>query len=175
MQVGNAITPATIFFRNNTSVKATPFEPEQSPVLKEQDFPLQKAPDERSASDLRNLLSMPGINEYQSQLEKQGQMEQSMVISKGGQVVGAVGRNGGTVFQESSIQGLWQRANSNPAGFAQLLRQQGYEVETYRPGAGPRYAEVHEMIHHESYETLIARQSVEYCRELSIWSGCSAY
>jgi hypothetical protein len=175
MQVGNATTPATVFFRNNISLKATLFEPEQPPVLEELDLPLQKAPGDRSASDVRNLLSMPGINEYQSQLEKQGQMEQSMVISKRGQVVGAVGRNGEAMFQESSIQGLWQKANSNPADFAQLLRQQGYQVETYQPGVGPNYAGVHEMIHHESYETLIARQSVEYCRELSSWSGCSAY
>lgn len=175
MQVDNATSSATIFFRNNSSLKATLFEPEQSPILKELDLPLQKAPDDRSASDLRNLLFMPGINEYQSQLEKQGQMEQSMVISKGGQVVGAIGRNGGAMFQESSIQGLWQKANSNPADFAQLLKQQGYQVQTYQPGTGPSYAGVHEMIHHESYETLIARQSVEYCRELSSWSGCSAY
>lgn len=175
MQVGNATTPATTFLQNNSTVKATLFEPEGSFVLKELDLPLQKASGNRSASYFQNLLSMPGINEYQNQLETQGQMEQTMVIRKGSQVVGAVGRNGGATFQEASIQGLWKRANSNPAAFAQLLRQQGYEVENYQPGAGPSYAEVHGMIHHESYDTLVARQSVEYCRELSSWSGCSVY
>jgi len=175
MQVGNATTLATIFLRNNTTVKATTFEPEESFVLKELDVPLQKAPGDRSASYFQNLHSMPGINEYQNHLEKQGQMEQSMVIRKGSQVVGAVGRNGGATFQESAIQGLWKRANSNPAAFTQLLRQQGYEVENYQPGDGPSYAEVHGMIHHESYDTLVARQSVEYCRELSSWLGCSVY
>ena len=175
MQVGNATTPTTIFFRNNPSVKASLFEPEEPLVLKELNLPLQDAPGGRSASSLQSLLSMPGINEYQNQLEKQGQMEQSMVIRKGSQVVGAVGRDGGATFQESSIQGLWKRANSNPAAFAQLLGQQGYEVENYQPGDGPSYGEVHEMIHHESYDTLVVRQSVEYCRELSSWSGRSVY
>ena len=175
MQVGNATTPTTIFFRNNVSVKATLFEPDTPIVHEELDLPSQKALSGRSASSLQNSFSMPGISEFQNQLEKQGQMEQSIVIKKGDQVVGTVGRNGWAMLQESSIQGVWEKANNHPANFAQMLKQQGYEVETYQPGNGPTYAEVHEMIHHESYSTLIARQSVEYCRELSSLSGGSVY
>ena len=175
MQVGNATSPATVFLQNNTTIQATPFKPEESFVLKELDMPVQRAPNDRSASYFQNLLSMPGLNEYRNQLEKQGQMEQSMVIRKGGQVVGTVGRDGGAMFQESALQGLWNSASCNPAAFSQLLKQQGYVVGTYQPGDGPSYAEVHEMIHRESYETLVARQSVEYSRELSSWSGCSVY
>ena len=175
MQVSNITTSSTIFLRNHPSTQASLVEPGKGFVVKELDLPLQKAPEGNSASNIQKLFSIPGINEYQNQLEKQGQMEQSMVISKGGQVVGAVGRDGGAMFQESSIQGLWKKANGDPAGFAQLLKQQGYQVDTYQPGEGPPYAAVHEMIHHESYETLMARQSVEYCRELSSWSGSSVF
>ena len=176
MQVGNAtITPSSLFIRNNASASNPTTENKETPVVHELKSPLKKAPGDRSASYFQNLLSMPGLDEYQNQLEEQGRMEQSMVIRKGSQVMGTVGRNGWAMLQESSLNVLWDRANGNTATFAQLLERHGYEVENFKPGAGPSYAEVHEMIHHESYNALVARQSIEYCQELNCRTGFAVY
>lgn len=173
MQISNTTSSTTVVLRSNPSIKATRFDPGK-PLVR-QELPGEPAFGSGAVSSFQDLLSMGDLDGYQAQLEKQGQMEQAMVIKKSDRIVGSIDRNSWAMFHDASIQGVWDQTKANPADFAQLLKKQGYQVDTYRPGAGPSYAEIHESIQHESYEALIVRQSLEFRREFFGRPGLPVY
>ena len=116
---------------------------------------------------LASLNNAPDLAGYEDQLRTQGEAAQRMVITKGDDVAGTIGEDGGMMFQEGDLLSLWQEANGDENAFTTLLAQNGYGIKTFSPGEGPTYGQVHEAIHKESYETLIARQTREYYREMA--------
>ncbi len=97
-------------------------------------------------------------------------MRQTAVIKQNGEVVGTMSRSG-TMFTSNAMGRLVQESGlSDPHSIESLLKERfggSIKVETFAEGAGPSYAEVHNSIYSESYESLIDRQTAEYQREMS--------
>ena len=164
MHVEKSSYPTIIALRNDPLVKGTLIDPGQPKIQKTPMMsPLNIFKAEFSAGSK--------ISDYRNQLQDQGMQEQSMVVTKAGQVVGSIGQNGETTFQDSSLMRLWQDADQNPEIFADLLKQNGYGFENYNPGNGPSYAEIHQWIHGESYVALVERQTAEYYKGIASNAG----
>lgn len=111
--------------------------------------------------------NLPSLAEYQNQLSIQGKQEQSMVITKGGTIVASISQENMATFQDSALARLWDKVDGDPEIFSSTLKKNGYDIAVFKQGTGPSYAEIHEQIHGESYDALIARQSIEYIQEKS--------
>ena len=61
------------------------------------------------------------------------------------------------MFQNSEVANLWDEVGGDIEAFTSILKEAGYNNKAYEQGTGPSYAEIHQQIHGESYETLIAR------------------
>ena len=161
MQVSTVSTsPVTITTRNAPKKIATRIDTEA--------FTLQK---DLSLSENSTIFGLPRTENYQNQLRIQGEQEQSMVISKGGNIVASVALEGSAMFQDPVVANIWNEVEGDTDAFASALKKTGYDVTTYKQGTGPTYADIHQQIHGESYETLIARQTIEYTRELALLAG----
>ncbi|WP_028580865.1 hypothetical protein [Desulfogranum japonicum] len=147
-------TPVTIATRNTTQKTATHINTET--------FTLQK--DDSPSSNSENF-ALPNLAAYQNQLSIQGKQEQSMVITRDGTIVGSISQENFATFQDSALAGLWDKVHGDTDIFSSTLKKAGYDIAVYEQGKGPTYAEIHEQIHGESYDALIARQSIEYIQE----------
>ena len=111
--------------------------------------------------------NLPSLADYQNQLSIQGKQEQSMIITKGGTLVASVSQENIATFQDSALARLWDKVEGDTELFSSTLEKNGYDIAVFKQGTGPSYAEIHERIHGESYDALIARQSMEYIQEKS--------
>ena len=160
MHVEKNIYPTTIALEGNPLVKGKLIDPGQ--------LKIQKIPMMSPLNTIKNEFNAGSmISNYRNRLQDQGRQEQSMVVTKAGQVAGTIGQNGRATFQNPSLMHLWQEAEQNPEIFADLLEKNGYDVESYDPGNGPSYAEVYQRIHGETYAALIERQTGEYYQEIT--------
>lgn len=164
MQVSTVSSiPATIAFRGTFEKTAT--------AIQTQNTTLQKSP-----LPMRyESFSLPSVKDYQNQLRAQGQEEQSIVVTRGGTTVASIGQNGSAMFQDLFVANIWDKVEGDPEAFASALKKAGYNSEIYAQGTGPTYSEIHKQIHGESYEALIARQTIEFTQEQRLLSGKESY
>ncbi len=170
MTVENNCSAPSISLRSDPSVKAT---------LIKNDFKIMEDPEKiifngesLKSSEVELLEKISG---YNTQLTEQGAMKQSMVIRKGDEIVGSIGENNWAIFQDSSINNLWNETNGDIDDFSELLKQNGYTFELYENGEGPAYSEIHEQIHGEKYSDLITRQTTEFYRETLLHSDAQSF
>lgn len=155
MQVCTVSTnPATVATRGLPQITAA--------YINTETFTLQK---DLSWQDSSTDFTLPSLANYQNQLRLQGQQEQSIVISKGGDIVASISQGNTATFQDSDLAGIWDKADGDVEVFTSTLKKAGYQITVYEQGAGPAYADIHQQIHGESYETLISRQTIEYMQE----------
>ena len=169
MQIEKTGYPTSIALRNNPHIKGTLIDTSHMTLQKDSIPQSSKNQPDPLFSSGRSKLSE--ISRYRNSLQEQGRQEQSMVITRGSQVVGSIGQDGSAMFQDSAIGQLWQEADRDPEVFADLLEKKGYGVETYSPGSGPVYAEIHQRIHGGNYADLIERQTTEFYQEMIANSG----
>ena len=161
MQVGMvSASPTTISTRDASNKTATLIDAEGFTL--QQDF---------SWSTDSSSLELKSIDDYQNQLRIQGKQEQSLVITQNNSIVATVGQDGMAMFQDSEVANLWDEVDGDIEAFTSILKEAGYDYKAYEQGTGPSYAEIHQQIHGESYETLIARQTLEFSKEMALSSG----
>lgn len=111
--------------------------------------------------------------EYESQLYQQGEERQTGLIRKNGNVIGTISNKGITTFSNSIGNEIYEAglsANGSVESIQSFLNRQyggSITVEKFPPGFGPTYAEVHNNVYKESYESLVERQTREYESEQS--------
>jgi hypothetical protein len=161
MQVAILSTsPTTVSIRGNSNKTAT--------IIDTEGFTLkQYFPSSADNSDLR----LKSITDYQNQLSIQGKQEQSLVVTQNNSIIATVAQDGITTFQNSEVAHLWNKVDGNIEAFTSILKKAGYNYKVYEQGTGPSYAEIHQQIHGESYETLVARQTVEFSQEMALSLG----
>ena len=165
MQIGTVSTsPVTISTRGASGKAATQINTEG--------FKLQKDLSEPKDNFSPAALS---ISDYQNQLRLQGAQEQSFVVTKGGTTVASIGQDGAAMFQDPKVAKIWDEVGGDMEAFASALKKAGYGSNSYEQGTGPTYAEIHQRIHGESYETLIARQTMAFSREMALLAGQQSF
>ena len=161
MQVGTLSTsPVTISTRDTSHKTAT--------MIDTQGLTLQQ---DLSSSEDNFDLRLKSITDYQNQLSIQGKQKQSLVVTQNNSIIATVGQNGMAMFQNSEVAHLWNAVNGDIEAFASSLKKAGYNYKVYEQGTGPSYAEIHQQIHGESYENLIARQTIEFSKEMALSLG----
>lgn len=161
MQVSTVSTSlATITMRGASERTATRIDTEGF-ILKKEDYLTEK----------REIFSLSSVQDYQNQLRIQGAQEQSIVVSKGGNIMASVAQDNSAMFQDPAIANIWDHSEGNTEAFIDTLEKAGYDVRVYEQGTGPTYAEIHKQINGESYETLIERQTIEFVQELALLTG----
>lgn len=75
------------------------------------------------------------------------------------------------MFQDPKVAKMWDEVEGDMEAFASALKKAGYGSNSYAQGTGPTYAEIHQQIHGESYETLIARQTIAFSKEMALLTG----
>ena len=165
MQIGTVSTsPATISTRGSSGKIAT--------LINTEGFTLHKDPDLPSGIA---TLRAPSISDYQNQLRSQGAQEQALVVTKGGTTVASIAQDGSAMFQDPTVANIWDDVDGNFEAFTSALKEAGYNFTLYEKGSGPAYAEIHQQIHGESYETLIARQTTEFLKEMALSTGQESF
>jgi hypothetical protein len=161
MQAGTLSTsPATVSIRGNSNKTATRIDTKG--------FTLQH---DLFSSVNNSDLGLKSIADYQNQLRIQGKQKQSLVVTQNNSIIATVGQNGMAMFQNSEVAHLWNEVDGNIEAFTSSLKKAGYNYKVYEHGTGPSYAQIHQQIHGELYETLIARQTIEFSKEMALSSG----
>jgi len=161
MQVGTLSTsPVTVSIRGDSNKTATMIDTKGF-TLQQDIFPSM------NNSDLR----LNSITDYQNQLSIQGKQEQSLVVTQNNNIIATVGQDGMAMFHNSEVAHLWNEVDGDIEAFTSILKKAGYNYKVYEQGTGPSYAEIHQQIHGESYETLVARQTIEFSKEMALSLG----
>ena len=165
MQIGTVSTSSvTISTRGASGKTATQINTEGFTLQKD----LSESKDNFSPATL-------SISDYQNQLRLQGAQKQSFVVTKGGTTVASIGQDGGAMFQDPKVAKIWDEVGGDMEAFASALKKAGYDSNSYEQGTGPTYAEIHQRIHGESYETLMARQTMAFSREMALLAGQQSF
>ncbi|MDE0723331.1 MAG: hypothetical protein OSB62_01365 [Alphaproteobacteria bacterium] len=128
--------------------------------------------DLRGLVDLRELPSPMSVADYSEQLQSQGEIKQVAVIKEGNVIVGTISDKGATFFNNSlgsKFNAAGLSVDSNIDAIKSALGGR-YDVEVFAHGEGPTYAEVHDSLYSESYNSLVSRQTREYQKEMELSS-----
>ena len=123
MTVENSCSAPSISLRNDPTIKAK---------LIRDSFKVQKDPEKIYFNGENLKYSKVELQErisgYKTDLTEQGSMKQSMVIKKGNDVVGSIGENNWAIFQDSSINNIWNKANGDLDSFSELLKKKRLQL-----------------------------------------------
>lgn len=171
---GNSLLSNSVSSSNNSSLNAKQGIPLADAI--EIDLSQYKLEKFAGTSKLR-LPTQDNPQEYQSKLYQQGEVKQTGLIKQNGKIIGTISNKGITAFTNSvgsAIYNAGLSADSSIASIQSFLNKQygGHiTVEEFSPGIGPTYAEVHNSVYKESYDSLIKRQTEEYQREYNNYQG----
>jgi len=119
----------------------------------------------------RSRYSESGISNYEQQLIKQGNQQQTAVIKLDGQVVGSFSDQG-SFFSSNAMGALVSSANGDQNAMAATLKAKygsRIEIQTFAPGQGPTYAQVEKSIYGTDYFSRIPQAVADFRKEATSW------
>ena len=125
----------------------------------------------QAEQNLRSLYSASGISNYEQQLIKQGNQQQTAVIKLDGQVVGSFSDQG-SFFSSNAMGALVSEANGDQNAMAAILKAKygsRIEIQTFAPGQGPTYAQVEKSIYGTDYFSRIPQAVADFRQEATSW------
>jgi len=120
---------------------------------------------------MNSLYSESGINNYEQQLIKQGNQQQTAVIKLDGQVVGSFSDQG-SFFSSNAMGALVSNSNGDQNAIAATLKAKygsRVEIQTFAPGQGPTFAQVEKSIYGTDYFSRIPQAVADFRKEATSW------